>query len=1358
MESPQKKPAFGNAFGSSSADNSTNSAGFRFGQPAQQPSNGLFGFGGNQNANDAGNANGGGLFGRVSKLEGSPTPASPFGQPTSQPPSSFTGFGQAVPAQQPQKPTFSFGQSSNTSTPSTTAPAFGLDQSTSVSQNFLPAFRTQTEAPKFTFGKTSTTLSEPHVNSFAAPATQSGSNIFGSGNTSGSQAPSMGFDSSTTTTAAPFSFGQPTTNASTPSNPLGGFGASKTGETQSATPLFGSYANTPQPAAENQEANASPDKSAAPSSQSKTQPATNPFAGLFSPTSNTSQAPGISFGTTTQPTVSTAENSGPKPPTPAFSFGTANQPTAPTTDTAEPKPSTPAFSFGRTSPVPASATEPVASASKPSFSFGMTAQAPRSEPKSSETQPSNPFSFGAKPARSEKPANAQHIATSASTPEKTQEGDTPSKDASSTPAKSSFNFPAQPQPISSGGLFSPARSTTESSVPSGGLFNKPSRATEAPARPLFGALKPASTENESQQPAGDVFPPGPKMTPASSTGSVEAALKPPPPSPPPSSTPSFGGFPRSDLQKTQTSPTAIPVTTDESTKFPAEPLKRPVFTNAPSHIPPRTDAEQFQEFDRSFRLHSLNLGLQKKLSTLDPRTQDFDNIVRHYAAARESIGASLGLYVRTVAGTKRKGDQVDDRDEESEPNKRARSENIKQSFPPKHRSTSTSFGTDSTPQQSIFKAPSDTAMNDVGPSKTTRLLNDMIPQSSTTSMANPFANLAQETENSGSAPSTTPTKSPPKKPTFELPKFGGGSTNFLSAFSQKAKENADKFEKSLIEKRKAEDFDSDEDDEETFRRQTEEELRAKRAKIDAIAKGGFTPTFGASSSVPKESTKPTFTGFTPAAPRSNPFSAPESTEASGEQSEDANEDEDDHEHGGSSNDQADEADEDGDDEDEAEDDLPEDEVIEEDAEDDDDDDDDDDNDLQAAMDRAKHNPNAGKSLFDRIEPGPHQDKATSTNGDKKDSGSDSNPIMQSAKNSSFPPSLWGSHIGKSTPEAPSFSPITPATTGATKSPYKPATTFNFTPTPPTTTTTSAPGASIFAGGLTRDGPVPGEGMFGSRPSTPSNAEKPTNNLAKSILNSPPGTDNTWKEGAPISFANGDKTPAGPTFKFTAPSPGEDASTPRPFGSLFGTPSGEPKGSETPNQLGFQFGAPTSAPAPGYLGAISHLGGGSVASSNASSRATSPGLTDNESVATNDTEDSTNDPQTSLMDSRAGEENETCLWEGRSKALMFITKEAAQGTKMTPNDWNSKGVGQLRVLKDRTSGKTRVVFRVEPSASVLINSHLVESVTYESVPSTKSGAVKGALFYNGSLNRWVFKVKSPDMAGELAKIMEDNKGA
>lgn len=844
-------------------------------------------------------------------------------------------------------------------------------------------------------------------------------------------------------------------------------------------------------------------------------------------------------------------------------------------------------------------------------------------------------------------------------------------------------------------------------------------------------------------------------------------------------------------------------------------------------------------------MHSLNFGLQSKLSELDPRAFDFDNVIRHYVAARESIGESLGLYERNLAGAKRKSDRAEDQDESTSRNKRTRSEDSVQKATLPTPSLPRAALTTSKPQ-SLFgsSSPATQTGTNSSPSRATELFRDMIPGSSDSQTDNakpfnPFAGLASQPTSSqnsttpklsnsfasfapasnGSAPAASPShksatasisatfgpssgtfaslnkedrvetsqteipkptaaesttpKKPSAKPAFEMPKFGSGGANFMAAFGQQAKQSADKFEQSQLEKRKAEDFDSDEDDEEAFYKQIEEEKRAKRAKIEAVARGGFVPSFaeksGGSSTTfsvsrdtadaPKDrglgSSFLVKKGSTPSATGSpNPFASlaasttnekqlqlavddADVNQSSSEGNEDTNDGEDGDEAGASGSSDEDESD-----------DLPEDDTAYQ------DDDDDEPNGNESDL---TPSPNAGKSLFDRIEPNPSMAQPKETpNGITKSTEEDSSAIFQSAKNPAFKKSLWGSHIGQETPEQPTFSPITPSTPETTPT-YKPATTFNFTA-PPAASRAPTLGASIFAGGLTKNGPIPGEGMFGSRPSTPSNGDKVVDNnpLSRSVLASPPGTDNTWKQGAPITF--GASETSAPSFKFTTASPAANSSSSaqKPFGSLFGTSGTDSKSSEAP-RLGFSFGPQPSSPAPGFLGAVSHLGGGSAASSAMSSRATSPGLTDTESVATNDTEEST-DPQTSLMESRAGEENEDCLWEGRSKALMFVNKDAAEGTKMKPNDWNSMGVGLARVLKDKTTDKTRFLFRVEPSASILINSHLIESTSYENMPSQKSGAVKGTLLYKGNLSRWVFKVKTPEMAKNLTRILEDNKAA
>ncbi|KIY02239.1 uncharacterized protein Z520_02377 [Fonsecaea multimorphosa CBS 102226] len=1332
MESPQKKPAFGSAFGSNS---------FTFGQTAGQQSNAPVSFGGTQTAN----TNGTGLFGQSSKPTEPSAPTNPFAQPSQSQPL-FGGFGQSSSTAVSQTPAFSFGQS--TSVPQSPLPAFGTKQGPD----------SQISASKFTFGQTS-----------ATPQNQ-GTGLFGSNTSAPQSGVGSMFGSTPNQTSNGFAFGQNSAQSAPTGNPFANSSATKAEEPKPATPLFGAQ-DTSQHAAEAQQQSSSPEKPAA--SESSAPPA-NPFAGLFAGGSGPTPAlsaskPIFNLGTTSQTAAPAAEEQETTTSKSPFSFGTTAQP-KPAADASEPKPSSAAFKFGSTTPATGSTTSGL---------FGGSGS-------------SGPPTF-------------QLEASKAGSAVETAQGDAGQpRDAAPKPL---FGSTTPSKPVSGGGLFSSAKGPEEGKGASASLFSKLSSAVESSPQPLFNAQPKATQESSLPQAlTTNQFSSAPKSGVDRSTSSAESTFPQPSPAPTP-----FSGLSRPEFQQSQATqkssptPSVFSITTPQGGEPPdaepnlsartssglaqkpsanvedsatdLEPVKRPVYTKAPSRVPGHTTPEQFQEFDRDYRLHSLNYGFQKKIATLDPRSQDFEHIIRHYVAARDSIGASLGLFVRNVAGTKRKGDQVDDREEEIEQNKRPRETSSQKPFtfglqttpatsdstvPAANNTTNGSRGF-STAASTIKDNVSGFGSNNISGASpaTTGFKPNAVPfsgfDSAPVASANPFSNANQTTNKPSSMPSTTPTKPPPKPATFEVPKFGSSNTNFLAAFGQKAKANADKFERDLIEKRKAEEFDSDEDDEETFNKRIEEENRAKKAKIDAVAKAGFKPTFGASAVVQpseKEATNASFAGFTPSA-SSNPFASLTSQDENAAQSAAADEDE--NENSGSSHDQPAESTEEetGDDsqeEVEPEDDLPEDEVTEDNGEEEDEDD----NDLQAAMDRARSNPNAGKSLFDRIEPNPNKEKATPTNGEKNEPGAGSSSGMQPGKNSSFGSSTWGSQVGKSTPEQPSISPFNSSTGAST---LKPASGFHFTPTPANTPPTTAPGSSIFSGGAIRQGPVPGEGLFGSRPSTPSNADQNAS-LAKSVLTSPAGTDNTWKQGAPISFANGEKHTSAPIFKLTAASPGEnekDSAPFKPLSTLFGTTAPGSRGSDTPS-LGFQFGAPTPSPAPGYLGAISHLGGGSAASSAVSSRATSPGLTDNESVATNETEESVDDPQTSLMDSRAGEENENCLWEGRSKALMFVTAETAKGTKHTPNDWNSMGVGQIRVLKNKETNKTRVVFRVDPSANILFNSHLVESTTYESVPSNKSGAVRGALMYKGKITRLVFKLKTPEMASELAKILEENKSA
>jgi len=157
----------------------------------------------------------------------------------------------------------------------------------------------------------------------------------------------------------------------------------------------------------------------------------------------------------------------------------------------------------------------------------------------------------------------------------------------------------------------------------------------------------------------------------------------------------------------------------------------------------------------------------------------------------------------------------------------------------------------------------------------------------------------------------------------------------------------------------------------------------------------------------------------------------------------------------------------------------------------------------------------------------------------------------------------------------------------------------------------------------------------------------------------------------------------------------------------------------------------------------------------SSRATSPGATDTESVNTDTGEDHSDEPQVSLMSSRPGEENEEVLFEVRSKALKYITDEVAKEKKLDPG-FNTQGVGQLRVLKHKTTGKTRLLLRAEPGSNIVINTALTPSMTYKATETKGSGAVKFGIPTAAGIDHWVAKVKTAAVAEELASILEANK--
>ena len=244
-------------------------------------------------------------------------------------------------------------------------------------------------------------------------------------------------------------------------------------------------------------------------------------------------------------------------------------------------------------------------------------------------------------------------------------------------------------------------------------------------------------------------------------------------------------------------------------------------------------------------------------------------------------------------------------------------------------------------------------------------------------------------------------------------------------------------------------------------------------------------------------------------------------------------------------------------------------------------------------------------------------------------------------------------------------------------------------------------------------------------------------------------DHTWKADSPIKFG-GSGSP--PSVNVTSPSP-----TKPPFTGLFGAPKTNtatemptkptsPLFSMTPTKtpsVGLGFGFTPSNPATKALAAPSNNASG------ASSRATSPGATTGESAneSTADAEDD-NAPRDEQIDLTAGGQGE------EDEDLVFVVKGRAMVFNLSSKVWDTIGLGFLRVLKNRDTGKTRMVMRTDPSGKIILNASLSSHFKYTS--SQKQQVRIPFANAEGKIEGWTLKVGKDGDAKALSKILEENK--
>ncbi|ODV97425.1 hypothetical protein PACTADRAFT_32891 [Pachysolen tannophilus NRRL Y-2460] len=120
----------------------------------------------------------------------------------------------------------------------------------------------------------------------------------------------------------------------------------------------------------------------------------------------------------------------------------------------------------------------------------------------------------------------------------------------------------------------------------------------------------------------------------------------------------------------------------------------------------------------------------------------------------------------------------------------------------------------------------------------------------------------------------------------------------------------------------------------------------------------------------------------------------------------------------------------------------------------------------------------------------------------------------------------------------------------------------------------------------------------------------------------------------------------------------------------------------------------------------------------------------------------------ITDKTTGEENEVPLYTKRSKLLLFQPQD-------TTNPYQAKGLGELKLLQDKVTKKSRFLIRSDGSFRILLNTSVLKNFKYEKLG--KGNMIKVPVINEDkSLETYVVQVKTPSDGDEFLAAIEKAK--